>query len=51
MEKLQKLERKTKIGKVKRYMGARECFLGKRKGCVCINKGTGYREQIGSWGR
>jgi hypothetical protein len=32
-------------------MGARECFWAKRKECVYINKGTRYREQIGSWGR
>jgi len=38
MEELQKLQRKRKVGKVKRYMGAREFFLGKREGCVYINK-------------
>jgi hypothetical protein len=44
MEKLQKLYRKTKIGKVRGYIGTRECFLGKRKGSVYINKRTRYSE-------
>jgi hypothetical protein len=44
MEKLGKLHRKKKTSKVRGYMGARECFLGQREGCVYINKGTRYRE-------
>jgi hypothetical protein len=43
MEKLRKLQREKKISKV-RYMGARECFLGKWEGCVYIYKGTMYKE-------
>jgi len=35
MEKLQKLHKKNKVGKVRRYMGARELFRGKYKD-VCI---------------
>jgi len=42
---------KKKVGKVRTYMRARDCFLGKKEGCVYINKGTRYRKQIGSWGR
>jgi hypothetical protein len=53
MEVLQKLQRKKEVSKVnvKGYRGQREFFWGKREGCVYINKGTRYREQIGSWGR
>ncbi len=50
MEELQKLQRK-KSRQGKRIHGRRELFLGKREGCVYINKGTKYTEQIGSWGR
>jgi len=46
MEGLQKLQRKRKVSKVRRYMGTRVFFGGER--CVYINKGTRYREQIES---
>jgi hypothetical protein len=35
MEELQKLERKRKVSKVRRYMGARVFFWGKEKD-MCI---------------
>ncbi len=44
MEKLGKLQKKRKTSKGRGYMGAKECFLGKREGYVSINKGTRYRE-------
>jgi hypothetical protein len=43
-----KKEKKSKQGK--RIHGNKGIFWEK-KGCVYINKGTMYREEIGSWGR
>jgi len=43
MEELQKLQKKEGVSKVRGYKGARDFFLGKREGCVYINKGTRYR--------
>jgi len=42
-------EKKSRQGK--RIQGSKISFLGKREGCVYINKGTRYREKIGCWGR
>jgi hypothetical protein len=42
-------EKKSRQGK--RIQGSKGNFVGKREGCVYINKGTRYREQIGCWGR
>jgi hypothetical protein len=40
-------EKRNRQGK--RIHGSKGIFLGKREGCLYINKGTRYRKQIGSW--
>jgi hypothetical protein len=49
--KVTKVTKEKRSRQGKRIQGSKGIFLGKREGCVYINKGTRYREQIGSWGR
>jgi hypothetical protein len=51
IEELQMLQKKKEAcnRQGKRIHGSKGILLGKREGCVYINKGIRYRKQIGSW--
>jgi hypothetical protein len=49
--KVTKVTKEKRSRQGKRIQGSKGIYLGKREGCVYINKGTRYREQIGSWGK